>query len=71
MHHRAGRGKGRDRPDLIAHLCHSCHGKVHADPATSYVYGWMIRRTGPVPAPGEVPRLIPATAVGSRHDQRP
>lgn len=65
LHHRAGRGPGRERPDLVAHLCHACHGEVHAAPARAYENGWMIRRTGPVPSVEDAPRLRPATAVGS------
>lgn len=48
-HHRAGRGPGRDRPDLLLDVCAACHAYLHAHPELSYERGWMISRTAPLP----------------------
>lgn len=63
LHHRAGRGKGRDRADLILDVCLRCHHEIHAHPARSYEVGWMLSRTAPLP---EFPAPQPpfATPVG-------
>jgi hypothetical protein len=57
-HHRAGRGPGRDRPDLILDVCVPCHLAIHANPQRAYAAGWMLHRNGPLPPP-------PATGVES------
>lgn len=43
VHHKARRGfKGCHAPELLMHVCSSCHSLVHAQPERSYEAGWLV-----------------------------
>lgn len=49
VHHRQGRRN--NRPSALVTLCGTgtsphCHQSVHANPADSYLSGWLVRRLG-------------------------
>lgn len=44
VHHRAGRGVGRNHPDLLLAVCSPCHRYIHDHPTESYEHGWMVKR---------------------------
>ncbi|WP_426716499.1 HNH endonuclease signature motif containing protein [Corynebacterium auriscanis] len=43
-HHRKLRsqGGGNEAINGLA-VCHACHNAIHADPATAYKHGWLVR----------------------------
>jgi len=45
VHHvlRRSQGGGHE-PENLLHLCHRCHGWVHANPAVSMEKGWLRKR---------------------------
>jgi hypothetical protein len=46
VHHRRGRtGLDLTDPEFFAALCDRCHRETHANPAQSYIDGWLIPRT--------------------------
>lgn len=51
FHHRLMRAHdGPDTVENLMHLCNAgCHAYVHANPEESYLRGWLIRSTSPVP----------------------
>lgn len=44
LHHKLRRSQGGSHSaDNLLHLCDWCHADIHANPAVSYVRGWLIR----------------------------